>query len=271
VLLLTDVASRTPVLVDRTDARAILLGDGGGNPRLGFMRGVDPVREGDRILTSGDGGVFPRGLPVGVAAKGLDGQWRVRLYADLTAIDFIRVLEFEDFTAGINEKALEGGAMPPVPASLLARDAAQAEAAKLVIPQAKDAAGKPGAAAAKPGATAKPADGDAKATALKAKDSAGKAAPPKDPQARDAEPKGAPSRGARPGDAKAAAPAKAADAARSGGLAEELKARIKALTGGADKPAAEPRPKTEARAKTDARAEARPKAEARPVKEAAAP
>jgi len=115
VLLLTDVASRTPVLVARTDARAILLGDGGSNPRLGYLRGQDPVHDGDRILTSGDGGVFPRGLPVGVAAKGLDGQWRVRLDADLTAIDFIRVLEFQDFTATVNETQLEKSALPPLP------------------------------------------------------------------------------------------------------------------------------------------------------------
>jgi len=115
VLLLTDVASRTPVLVARTDARAILLGDGGANPRLGYLRGQDPVREGDRILTSGDGGVFPRGLPVGVAAKGLDGQWRVRLDSDLTAIDFVRILEFQDFTQLADEKQLERPGMPPLP------------------------------------------------------------------------------------------------------------------------------------------------------------
>lgn len=116
VLLLTDVASRTPVLIARTDARAILLGDGGSNPRLAYLRGQDPVKEGDRIMTSGDGGVFPRGLPVGTAAKGLDGQWRVRLDADLTAIDYIRVLEFQDFTALVDEKQLEATTMPPLPA-----------------------------------------------------------------------------------------------------------------------------------------------------------
>jgi rod shape-determining protein MreC len=115
ILLLTDVASRTPVLVDRTDARAILLGDGGSNPRLSYLRGQNPVKEGDRVLTSGDGGVFPRGLPVGVAAKGLDGQWRVRLYADSGSIDFVRILQYQDFTALVNEKQLETTQMPPLP------------------------------------------------------------------------------------------------------------------------------------------------------------
>ena len=48
VLLLTDVAARTPVMIDRTNARAILTGDGGPNPRLEYLRGQEPVREGDR-------------------------------------------------------------------------------------------------------------------------------------------------------------------------------------------------------------------------------
>jgi rod shape-determining protein MreC len=82
VLLLTDIASRTPVMIDRTNARAILTGDGGPNPKLEYLRGVDPIKEGDRVVTSGDGGVVPRGLPVGAAVKGLDGRWRVVLFAD---------------------------------------------------------------------------------------------------------------------------------------------------------------------------------------------
>jgi len=97
MLLLTDVASRTPVLIDRTDARALLTGDGSGNPRLEFVRGVGSVQAGDRILSSGDGGGFPRGVPIGVAAKGIDGSWRVKLFSDRGAIDYVRVMLFEDF------------------------------------------------------------------------------------------------------------------------------------------------------------------------------
>ncbi|WP_414695422.1 rod shape-determining protein MreC [Phenylobacterium sp.] len=118
VLLLTDIASRTPVMIDRTNARAILTGDGGPNPRLDYLRGIDPLKEGDRVLTSGDGGIFPRGLPVGTAVKGLDGRWRVVLASDRAAIDFVRILLFEDFTQLVNEKGLENSEVPPPPAGL---------------------------------------------------------------------------------------------------------------------------------------------------------
>lgn len=156
ILLLTDVASRTPVLVARTDARAILLGDGGSNPRLGYLRGQDPVREGDRVLTSGDGGVFPRGLPVGVAAKGLDGQWRVRLDADLTAIDFIRILEFQDFTEFANEKELEKSSLPPLPAGeVVQQPPSSSEPASPSAPANPATVAKPAAAKGKPKPPAK--------------------------------------------------------------------------------------------------------------------
>ena len=113
VLLLTDIASRTPVMIDRTNARAILTGDGGPNPRLDYLRGRDPLREGDRVLTSGDGGVLPRGLPVGTAVKGLDGRWRVVLASDRAAIDFVRILLFQDFTQVVNLKQLNEMPTPP--------------------------------------------------------------------------------------------------------------------------------------------------------------
>jgi rod shape-determining protein MreC len=113
VLLTTDTASKIPVMIDRTNARAILQGDGGPNPKLDYLRGQNAVREGDRVMTSGDGGVMPRGLPVGTAVKGLDGRWRVVLTADKSPIDFVRILLFEDFTQLANQRELAEKHVPP--------------------------------------------------------------------------------------------------------------------------------------------------------------
>ena len=118
ILLLTDIASRTPVMIDRTNARAILAGDGGPTPRLEYLRGQDPVKQGDRIVTSGDGGVLPRGLPVGVAVKGLDGRWRAVLASDAAPVDFVQVMLFQDFSQLTAAAAAELNRMPvPPPAS----------------------------------------------------------------------------------------------------------------------------------------------------------
>ena len=122
MLHLTDVASQTPVLIARSDARAILKGDGSGNPRLEFVRGVGSIEVGDRVLTSGDGGGFPRGLPIGVAAKGIDGSWRVKLFSDRGAIDYVRVMLFQDFgqlleSDDLNAPPLAGLSAAPPPSA----------------------------------------------------------------------------------------------------------------------------------------------------------
>lgn len=180
VLLLTDVASRTPVMIDRTNSRAILTGDGGPNPKLEYLRGQDPVKSGDRILTSGDGGVFPRGLPVGIAVKGLDGRWRVVLASDKAPVDYVRILLFQDFTQVANRAGLEQITVPPPtpgattlppPASATApaapavtpATAAASPAARAPTGQAAPAPAKP--AIPKPAATKAPAAAPAKAPA----------------------------------------------------------------------------------------------------------
>ncbi len=132
LLLLTDPESRTPVLIDRSNARAVLTGDGGPNPRLEYLRGRDVVHNGDRVLTSGDGGLYPRGLPVGVAEQDIRGVWRIRLYSDSGAIDFVRVLVFDDFSQMVDQAKLAEPAMPP----LSAADEAKVKAAETPPPAA---------------------------------------------------------------------------------------------------------------------------------------
>jgi rod shape-determining protein MreC len=181
VLLLTDVASKTPVLVDRTDARAILTGDGSDNPKLEYLRGKDTIREGDRILTSGDGGVFPRGLPVGVAAKGLDGSWRVKLFSEHGSLDFVRVLLFQDFTQLVKPESLNAPPLaslntaPPPSPELTARiqlanpakpqAPVQSPAATAPVSSAPAGAVKPAAAATAPASSRPPAAKPATAAA----------------------------------------------------------------------------------------------------------
>jgi rod shape-determining protein MreC len=112
IMLLTDIESRIPVLIARTNGRAILTGDGGPSPKLSYLRTHDPVRAGDRILTSGDGGVIPRGLPVGAAVWGPDG-WRVALDTDAAAVDVVRILLFKNFSQLAAGNSLQPSVLPP--------------------------------------------------------------------------------------------------------------------------------------------------------------
>jgi rod shape-determining protein MreC len=94
VLLLKDWNSRIPVMIERNDARAILAGDNSERPQLRYLKPGHGLVNGDRVITSGDGGLLPYGLAVGEALVDQQGQWRVRLYADDGAIDFVRVVKF---------------------------------------------------------------------------------------------------------------------------------------------------------------------------------
>jgi len=92
VILMTDVNSRIPVLIQPSGQRAILTGDDSNLPLLRFIDNVELVRPGDRIVSSGDGGVFPGNILVGRVVNGSDSKMRALPAADFRRLDFVRVL-----------------------------------------------------------------------------------------------------------------------------------------------------------------------------------
>lgn len=105
VLLITDINSRIPVLVERTRDHAMLSGDNSRQPQLNFLPPGAQVQVGDRIVTSGHGGTYPAGLPVGVVASVSDrGVIRIEPLVDWSRMEFVRVVDF-----GIS------GVLPPLP------------------------------------------------------------------------------------------------------------------------------------------------------------
>jgi len=144
VLLLTDAESRTPVLLVRTNGRAILAGDGGDSPKLDYIRSAMDLREGDRVLTSGDGGVFPRGLPVGTVVRGFDGGWRVQLDSDAAPIDYVQILLFTDFAQLTDERALTPKDLPTAMTEEPSQSILAPTATNALAPRAEKSAVKPG-------------------------------------------------------------------------------------------------------------------------------
>ena len=92
VMLLTDTSSRIPVTIQPSGQKAILAGDNSLNPPLEFLDDTALVRPGDRVVSSGDGGVFPADLLVGQVALDTADRLRVRLAADYQRLEFLRVL-----------------------------------------------------------------------------------------------------------------------------------------------------------------------------------
>ncbi|MEN9408870.1 MAG: hypothetical protein RL216_844 [Pseudomonadota bacterium] len=113
VILLTDSNSRIPVTVQPSGQKALLAGDNSSLPPLEFLDDADLVRPGDRVVTSGDGGMLPAGLLVGQVAMGTDRRLRVVLSADYERLEFLRVLRSHELQPITDPGALI--APPPAP------------------------------------------------------------------------------------------------------------------------------------------------------------
>lgn len=99
LLLLTDFNSRVPVKVLPSGRRAVLTGENDDAPRLSFLETMNGVAPGDRVVTSGDGGVFPPDLLVGVVAVVGEYGARVQVSADYERLEFVRVLRYRPSTS----------------------------------------------------------------------------------------------------------------------------------------------------------------------------
>tara|TARA_B100000686_G_scaffold246158_1_gene255528 strand:- start:849 stop:1730 length:882 start_codon:yes stop_codon:yes gene_type:complete len=94
LLLLTDLNSRVPVVVEKSRVRAILAGNNTDRPELQFLADSMPLQLGERIVTSGHGGVFPSGIPVGVVTRISHRGAEIELFADLDRLEYVRVLRY---------------------------------------------------------------------------------------------------------------------------------------------------------------------------------
>jgi rod shape-determining protein MreC len=94
VLLLTDMNSRIPVTLEKSRARAMLVGSNGPRPRLMYWpEGTLPV-EGERIVTSAEANAFPAGLPVGVVRYSPSNVAEVEPMARLDRLEVVRLFDY---------------------------------------------------------------------------------------------------------------------------------------------------------------------------------
>ena len=93
VLLITDLNSRIPVILEGTRTHAILAGDNSRNPYLMYLPKAAAISPGDRLVTAGHDGVFPTGLPVGRVASIENGEIRVEPIADLDRLEYLEVVD----------------------------------------------------------------------------------------------------------------------------------------------------------------------------------
>jgi rod shape-determining protein MreC len=93
VLLITDLNSRIPVILEDTGARAIMVGTNGPRPRLLYWSDGAP-KEGERLVTSGEAGALPPNLPVGAIHYSAEHVPEVVPAAFLDRLEVVRIFDF---------------------------------------------------------------------------------------------------------------------------------------------------------------------------------
>lgn len=94
IILITDINSKIPVMVERSRVRGILSGDNTPTPKMVFIPLDADIHVGDRIVTSGVAGVFPSGLPVGKIVSIEKNNVRVKSFNNLERLEYIRIVDY---------------------------------------------------------------------------------------------------------------------------------------------------------------------------------
>ena len=90
VLLVSDLNSKIPVLVEPSPHHAILSGHGMNKPTLEYLPKKHTIQNGDKVYTSGKEGIFSPGIPIG-EVKIEDNLIKVELFSDLNQITFVNI------------------------------------------------------------------------------------------------------------------------------------------------------------------------------------
>ncbi len=100
VLLVTDASSAVAALVQRTRTRGIARGQGDGLSVEYALRGAD-LQAGDMLVTSGMGGIFPKGLPLAKIADVTKDQYG--LFQEVTATTTVDFSHLEEVMVIVGE------------------------------------------------------------------------------------------------------------------------------------------------------------------------
>ncbi len=94
ILLLTDINTRIPVVMEHSRQRAVMAGDNSDQTKLLYLPPDAAIQAGERVVTSGHGGQFPPGIPVGVVASVGERGVRVQPNVDLARVEHLQLVDF---------------------------------------------------------------------------------------------------------------------------------------------------------------------------------
>jgi rod shape-determining protein MreC len=92
LLLISDVNSRIPIITSKSRERGILAGRNIELPIIKYLPEESLVEEDEIIMTSGDGGIYPFGIPIGRVVRNAQGEYEAVPFVDWARLEFVKIL-----------------------------------------------------------------------------------------------------------------------------------------------------------------------------------
>ncbi len=90
VLLISDLNSKIPVILEPGDIQSIMSGSGKNKGQIQYFKTENTLNEKKIVFTSGSGGIFKSGIPIGEIISGEE----IKFFSDLSQLTFVKVVSF---------------------------------------------------------------------------------------------------------------------------------------------------------------------------------
>jgi len=95
ILLLSDLNSKIPVIIEPGSFQSILSGTGRNHGIIQYFKESYSIEEGNTVYTSGAGGLFKAGIPIGRIKKNeLNEEKKVEFLSDFSQLRFVKIKSF---------------------------------------------------------------------------------------------------------------------------------------------------------------------------------
>ena len=97
ILLLSDLNSKIPVSIEPNGVQSILSGTGKNYGIIQYLKSTKSIDESSVVYTSGSGGMFKAGVPVGkIEDLDLNNELKVSFFSDFTQLNFVKIISYEE-------------------------------------------------------------------------------------------------------------------------------------------------------------------------------
>ena len=96
VLLISDLNSKIPVTIEPGNIQSILSGTGKSNGKIQYLKNEELIEKTSIVYTSGSGGLFKSGIPIGKINKlKLEDENYVNYFSNLSQLTFVKLVSFK--------------------------------------------------------------------------------------------------------------------------------------------------------------------------------